>query len=228
MRAAQVSAGSVRAVVIMSKVTFLLLLIAFAPGPGVVAASPGFALATPVGQDEYSPDSFTFSCSSWTCRVSSRGEGQCISGRKRWAFRLPVDDGSIHGLYFSTREPFVLVYSLTDEESDWGRVARVTPTEKRPKWSKQVPGLNLAAPLRSGNAIIVGALGYVAALSAAEGHEEWQHHWVYDDSGRTVTELSLSGECLLVRTFEITKETNSASVCYGAGTGIVRACPCPN
>ncbi|HJQ37057.1 MAG TPA: hypothetical protein VKB93_07955 [Thermoanaerobaculia bacterium] len=177
-----------------------------------------FLRATPYPPDAFSPNSFSFAVLGWQCTVSAEGAGRCRNAKNTWRFSLPVDDGRINVLYVSADEPLVFTYLLTDEESDWGRVTGIAPRARRPAWTTQVGGLNLATPVASADSVFIAALAFVASVNRTTGSIEWRHDTVYDGSGRTKIQLAVENNTVRVT-------ADSTAVCYDSATGAVVACP---
>ncbi len=181
--------------------------------------------ATPDPPDAISARSFSFVARAWQCRVAAEGAGECREGKNTWRFRLPVDGGRIDSLYVSLDDPLVFAYSLTDEESSWAKLAGITPHARRPAWTTQIGGLNLAVPVASSDSVIVAALAFVASVNRTTGDVQWRHDYVYDGSGRTTIDLATENDVVRVTATKNWGAKDTATVCYDFVTGVVVACP---
>jgi hypothetical protein len=122
-------------------------------------------------------------------------------------------------------EPFVLVYSLTDEEGSWGKAVSLVPRARGPQWSTHIAGLNLTVPIASEESVLVGALGFVASVDRRTGELQWQHDFVYDGSGRTAVTLGLVDDVVSLTSAVPWRLEDVVTVCYALETGIVVPCP---
>ena len=158
-------------------------------------------------------------------QCSAEGAATCYKGSRRWRFRLPVDDGRIDSLHVHARDSLVLVYSLTDEESSWGKAVAIIPRARRPLWETQVGGLNRAPPIASFDGVLVAALGFVALIDRATGAFEWRHEYIYDGSGQTDVNLQVRDGVVTMIAAVPWRTTDFAKTCFGLETGVVLPCP---
>lgn len=192
--------------------------------PSAVAQTEPFATAKPQPSESITPKRFLFAARSWECSVSAEGSGTCQHGSRRWRFRLPVDDGRIDTLHFQAGEPLVLVYSLTDEESSWGKAIGLNWGARRPRWKADVGGLNAAVPVVSAGTVVVGALGFVASLDRANGTFSWRHEYVYDGAGRTDINLEVREGVVALTARVPWRLEDLVKTCYSLETGMIASC----
>lgn len=191
----------------------------------VAASDQPFTAAEPNGTESFSPEGFSFTLRTWKCTVSREGVGTCRDGSRKWAFRLPVDDGRIDSLHFNAGETCVFVYTLTDEESDWGKAVGLMPRERRPRWATQIAGLNRALPIAAGRSVLVGALGFIGSIDPSSGEFVWRHDFVYDGSGRTDIKLEMNDGVVAITAAVPWRLSDSVTVCYSVESGVVVNCP---
>lgn len=197
----------------------------------VLVVSVGGAHAQPFvqamrhGVDPSQPDSFTFVDGERKCRVTAAGAALCQrDGSREWPFRLPVDDGRIEALsFFRDGDDLLMAYELSDGESGWAQIARVTRGAKRPTWRFHLPSLNMATPVFHEQTIVVAALAYLARINAETGSPEWRIERAYIGGGFEIPELELSGGDVLVH-WRDGSSGKIRSECFDVVTGECRSC----
>lgn len=192
---------------------------------GETPASNQFRQATPIGPDEPFPSEFGFTAGQWKCRITATGKAGCVFGSRKWWFTVSTGAGRIERLFSSGNGPVVLAYELTDDESNWGTVVGVLSGARQEKWKAHVRGLNLATPIERGGSVFVAASGFVASIDSSDGHFNWRHECLYDGSGWTATELTLTADTVIVNSFNVSHPADHSLSCYAAVTGVFVTCP---
>jgi hypothetical protein len=181
----------------MRRVLLIILLGIFAPA----VWGQDFVSARAVG-DPISPTAFVLKLGGFDCRLNAAGTATCARGAARWRFRLPTAGGSIEHVFVSGGSELVVVYEVSDFESNWAYVARMEPRRHRPEWHEQIAGLNTAMPVLIEGSVVVAALGYIASFAVGTGLTNWEHSWMYEAEAGTDVRL----------------EVTNALACYRSGS----------
>jgi hypothetical protein len=171
-------------------------------------------------------DEFRFNAAGWACRVRDKGEGECSLNGVRWRLKLPTDGGLISSFFVAPGQNILIAYSVDSSESVWSVAANIVPRQTKPKWQKRLPTLNMAPPILSSEKIVVASALSVSSISAKTGEWVWRHHWVYDNSGNVIPEVSVSGLVLKLRVHQLRSSLNenAQTTCFSLDYGTVVPC----
>lgn len=168
--------------------------------------------------------SFAFELNEWECRIESKGNGRCISGRSVWKFKLPTVDGAISNIFFNTDAGNNLIYSVDNGEEVWAIAAKISPRRATPVRTTQLPGLNFTIPFLFGNKIVIISSLSVGSISAGAGDWLWRHQWLHDEGGGGSPKVNVNSDILKFEIIGTDSKVIGNPICFNLEFGSIVNC----